>query len=309
MASNVIVCILLHMLSFITCKQNDGNDSQASVPHQEIVMEPPGTIIADFNTLAELPGILDECSGMVHLGGHQFLAVNDSGNQPYLYLFTSEKKEVKSIRVLNVKNNDWEELTADNEYVYIGDFGNNGGTRRNLMIYKIPKQEILAKDEVEPQVISFRYEGQTKFNDSNRHNFDCEAMISTGDSLFLFSKNRGDFRTDVYGMPNKPGEYVVSIQGSFDCEGLVTGADYRQSVSGAELVLVGYSIHGKAMYPFILYFPDVKGTQFLSEPVQRLDYEKDLQTETIVFYDQHSVLITNEEESGADGYIYQQKLK
>jgi hypothetical protein len=297
------------MMSITTCRQSDGNGTQTIVSTSEAISEQPQSIVPDLKPLAELPGVLDECSGMIPVGNNLFLAHNDSGNQPSLYLFTSGKKEVKTIRVLNVRNNDWEELADDDQYVYIGDFGNNGGTRQNLGIYKILKQEILTKDEVEPQIISFRYEGQTKYNDSNRHNFDCEAMISTGDSLFLFSKNRGDFRTDVYGMPNEPGEYVISIRGSFDSEGLVTGADYRQQGSGAELVLIGYSIHGKAMYPFILYFPEVKGTRFIEGPVKRLDFEKDLQTETIAFYGPHSVLITNEEEDGSDGRIYEQNLK
>ena len=143
---------------------------------------------------------------------------------------------------------------ADDEFVYIGDTGNNGGTRQNLMIYKVRKDDVMNKAEVIPEIISFRYAGQTKFNDSNRHNFDCEAFISKGDSLYLFSKNRGDFRTDVYALSKVPGDYVITASESFDTDGLVTGADYRGQDESGELVLVGYNIHGKAYYPFIYHF-------------------------------------------------------
>ena len=182
------------------------------------------------------------------------------------------------------------------------------------MIYRISKDDILKKDEVKADIISFRYEGQTKFNDSNRHNFDCEAMICKGDSIFLFSKNRGDFRTDVYGFPKVPGDYVTHIMGSFDSEGLVTGADYRQNGIDGELVLVGYSIHGKAVYPFTLYFPKVKGSDFLGGEVYRHDYRTVLQTESILFHGKNSAYITNEEfdsDDGyrSDGYIYEARLK
>jgi len=258
----------------------------------------------------ELPKELNECSGMVAFGENKFVALNDSGNKPHLYIFSTKgKSKIRVVKIKNVENNDWEELTSDDDFIYIGDFGNNGGTRRNLMIYKIKKVDLLSKDEVSPEIISFRYEGQTKFNDSNRHNFDCEAMTSKGDSIFLFSKNRGDFRTDVYGLPKSPGDYVTRIMGSFDSEGLVTGADFRQHGLNDELVLVGYSVHGKALYPFILHFPKVEGSRFFEGEHRRLSFNEVLQTETITFHDDNKVFITNEEEDGAEGFIYEVALK
>ena len=258
--------------------------------------------------LIELPSILKECSGMIPLGNNKLLAHNDSGNKPHLYVFDMEKDAVvRTIKVRRVKNNDWEELADDEDYVYIGDFGNNGGTRQNLMIYKISKND-LAADTVVPEIIEFSYEGQTKFNDSNRHNFDCEAMISKGDSLYLFSKNRGDFRTDVYSLPKIPGKYVTRSLGSYDAEGLVTGADYRSNNGKGELVLVGYSIHGKAYYPFVLQFGDIEGSDFLRHEPKRYDFREVLQTETIFFHGDDEVYITNEEENGRDGFIYGLRL-
>ena len=166
----------------ITADTNKTIDSRPVKP-TEYKLEP----------VLELPEVLKECSGMIELSDGRFLAHNDSGNKPYLYLFSSKKEDPKVIKVRNVSNNDWEEITEDDEFIYIGDFGNNGGTRRNLMIYKIKKDDIKNQSEVTPEIIKFSYKGQTKFNDSNRHNFDCEAMISKGDSLFFVFKKQGRF--------------------------------------------------------------------------------------------------------------------
>jgi hypothetical protein len=161
---------------------------------------------------------------------------------------------------------------------------------------------------VKPEIIKFRYANQTKFEHSNRHNFDCEAFISYGDSLYLFSKNRGDFRSDLYSVSKKPGEYVVSKQGSFDSEGLVTGADFRQDGNDGQLVLVGYSIHGKAYYPFIYRFQEVDHTAFLEGGHSKIKFDKVLQTESICFHGKDKVYISNEEEDNAEGFIYEVKL-
>jgi hypothetical protein len=259
--------------------------------------------------VTELPKPLKECSGMVRIGQDQLVANNDSGNKPVLYVFSEKENEVtRKIFVANAENRDWEELASDDDYVYIGDTGNNGGKRTDLRIFRIRKKDILDLDTVIAEKITFSYKDQTKFTDSNLHNFDCEAMISKGDSLFLFTKNRGDFRTNVYGMPKTPGDYVLEKTVSYDTRGLVTGADYRETLDGGELVLVGYSVHGKALYPFVVYFPDVESSGFFSGKAIRKDYRQVLQTETIIFHGNKKAYVTNEEEDEQDGFIYEVDL-
>lgn len=259
--------------------------------------------------LDPLPEELKECSGMIILSNHLFVAHNDSGNKPWLYIFDKNKKiPLRIVKVKGVKNHDWEELAEDDQYIYIGDTGNNGGKRQNLMIYRVRKDSLLAHSQVRADTISFSYADQTRFEDSNRHNFDCEAMICKGDSLFLFTKNRGDFRTNVYGFPKIPGKYVAQPMGSFDCEGLVTGADFRGEDQFGNLVILGYSIHGKAFYPFILHFPKVKGSAFFEGEVHRTDFRIVLQTESILFSDSDEVIITNEEEDNSEGFLYRYHL-
>ena len=57
-----------------------------------------------------------------------------------MYVFSiGEPKQVRTIKIDNAKNDDWEELAEDDEFIYIGDFGNNNGKRKNLCIYIIRK--------------------------------------------------------------------------------------------------------------------------------------------------------------------------
>jgi len=251
----------------------------------------------------DLPPVLKECSGLVYLGNKTFAGVNDGGSKPVLYVFKENEIEPRVVKITGVKNNDWEELTSDNKFIYIGDTGNNGGTRRNLQIYKVRKTDALEKNEVIPEIIAFSYEGQTRFNDSNIHNFDCEAMICVGDSLYLFSKNRGNLKTDLYRLPNVPGDYIAKHLSQFDAEGLVTGAAIRNSIDGIQLVLIGYSADN-TYKPFIIKFDNVDGTHFFDGPASRTLIAEKLQAETVLYYDDATILISNEHTKGVKGKIF-----
>ena len=246
---------------------------------------------------------------MVYLGDGLYLGLNDSGNPPDLILFTLDHADdVKRIRITGATNNDWEELSVDDQFVYIGDTGNNSGNRKDLVIYKVRKEEILAGTSAKAEKIEFTYPGQKKFKPSNTHNFDCEAMICVGDSIYLFSKNRGNGQTDVYGFPNVPGNYKARHLGSFDAGGLVTGADFREKDGNGELALVGYTFKEKGYHPFILYFDHIKMPGFFASDPSRFTFKGKLQTETILFENGRRVLISNEEEHGDKGNIYRVNL-
>ena len=62
---------------------------------------------------------------------------------------------------------------------------------------------------------------------SNATNFDAEALISYGDSLYIFTKNWGDKWTNIYALPKTPGTYQISKADSINAQGLVTGASYN----------------------------------------------------------------------------------
>ncbi len=255
--------------------------------------------------LQPLPPEMNESSGLILLDHDLYLGLNDSGNPAELYLFSLNPDiPLRTIQVLGATNRDWEELADDDEYIYIGDTGNNSGFRKDLAIYRVPKSGLMTATEVGAERISFYYPEQDEYNPSRSHNFDCEAMVSLGDSLYLFTKNRGDQQTDFYRLPKTPGHYPAIWMGRFDAKGLVTGADIRSTDQGHELALIGYRMNRGRYQAFLLIFDPQPSSHFFSGSARRIDLDVTLQTETVLFYDERTVLITNEEEHGDEGFMY-----
>ena len=300
---------ILFIAGVLACIQCNSPSPQAESNNDKLKSLSPQTEKNPdkLKAVQDLPPVLKECSGLVYLGNKTFAGINDGGNKPNLYVFREKEIEPRVVKVTGVKNNDWEELTSDSTFIYIGDTGNNGGTRRNLQIYKVRKTDVLEKNEAMPERITFSYEGQTKFNDSNIHNFDCEAMICVGDSLYLFSKNRGNLKTDLYSLPNTPGDYVAKHLSKFDADGLVTGAAIRNSVDGIQLALIGYSADNK-YNPFLIIFDNVDGTHFFEGPASRTLIGENLQAESVLYYDDSTILISNEHHKGVKGKIFKVNL-
>ncbi|MGC9330765.1 MAG: hypothetical protein ACP5DZ_02680, partial [Bacteroidales bacterium] len=87
---------------------------------------------------------------------------------------------------------------------------------------------------------TFHYPNQQQFEwDNYSTNFDCEAIIAKGDSLYLFSKNWGNLKTYLYALPKVPGEYPATLKDSFNVQGLVTGAAIDTVEN--QITLIGYN--------------------------------------------------------------------
>ena len=265
---------------------------------------------AKLEPVGHLPSQLKECSGLVSLGNNEFIGLNDSGNPAELVMFSlADTSEPRIIKINGANNHDWEELAADDRFIYIGDVGNNLGNRKNLGIYRVQRDHILSETEVAADQIRFDYPEQKKFLPVRKHNFDCEAMICVGDSLYLFTKNRKNHKTDLYRIPKIPGTYHAKHLGQFDANGLVTGAAFRSSDAGNELALVGYTDENKGYHPFIVYFDHVDGTHFFEASAKRFVFDGKEQTESILFADGQHVLLSNEENHGSKGFVYQVDIK
>lgn len=262
-------------------------------------------MVYGFEPYMALPDELKECSGLIDLGDNIFIGLNDSGNPPELFKFNAQAPgKTMKISIPGVDNKDWEELASDDYFLYIGDTGNNAGNRKDLMIYKVPRQHLFSDALQKPEAIRFRYEDQKKFKPSNKHNFDCEAMISLGDSLYLFTKNRGNGQTDCYACPKTPGDYVLKKIGTYDAKGLITGASFYTDGNQRQLALIGYSFEDEGYHPFIIHFENFRGNDFFGGQTRKIDFDGSLQTETINFTDRNSVLISNEAEHDDPGYMY-----
>ena len=259
-------------------------------------------------TFSELPSKVKETSGLVYLNGYVW-TFNDSGGEPEIYKIDNKSgKIIQTVRIANGENSDWEDITHDSNFIYVGDFGNNWGTRKDLKIYKISIKEIGKKDkvEVDAQEIRFSYADQASFKKNNRgHNYDCESVINYNDSLIIFSKNWGNGRTRIYKLPKTPGDYKISPIDNFNADGLVTGADYNTETS--ELVLIGYKDH----VPFIYLFSEFDGKKLQNEKTYRINMVKmkGSQTEGITWYNNDNILISTEQRKEYDQKVYKVPIK
>lgn len=233
----------------------------------------------------DLPKKIDETSGLEYFRGH-FITHNDSGGKSKLYSFTSEGDLIKSHNIKGAKNRDWEELTADNNYIYICDTGNNYATRKDLKIYKVDKDLIL-KDS-----ILIRYKNQKSFKRKSKNRYDAEAIASVDSILLLFSKDRKRLTTQVYSIPKEANNYVLSPIAEFKVDALVTAADYDPI--SKTLALTSYTYEGdQYLYRFLNF--DIK-------KIKSLKFEKFIipvkpaQIEAVKVEDSSTFWITSEDE-------------
>jgi hypothetical protein len=222
---------------------------------------------ANIEPLASLSldGILSETSGLI-FWENQFWTHNDNSDTNIYALDTLYGRIVQSYPLSRITNTDWEEISQDEDYIYIGDIGNNSGNRDDLKIYRAGKNSILNNSAVFDSVC-FTYSDQTDFTPNDYNNdFDCEAFIVSKDSIYLFTKQWVSNGTSVYSLPKTPGNYVAKPRSSFNVNGLITGAVYLEEER--IIVLSGYS---ERLKPFIYLLYDFNGSDFFSGNKRKID--------------------------------------
>ena len=223
---------------------------------------------------ANLNSKVNESSGLLYWNGEVWTH-NDSGGEPALYEIDSATGQIKRTVILaNATNVDWEDIAQDDDYIYIGDFGNNtGGNRTDLKIYRVSKSDVASQNSVTDSVISFSFSDQTDFTPkpSNTTNYDCEALIAYNDSLFLFSKDWTDNKTRLYKLPKTPGTYTAALAGELDVQGLVTGADII--ADRRVVILTGYT---NLLSPFLYLLYDFSGTRFFDANKRKVTVNENL---------------------------------
>ncbi len=234
--------------------QNDG-----SCTYESLVVSPA--------TSTPLNSVLTETSGLI-LWDDYVWTHNDNGDTLLYGLDTLTAEVMDEHPLQGVENIDWEEISQDEQYIYVGDFGNNGsGNRTDLHILRVDKSSLKAGN-ARIDTIWFSYEDQTDFSPqaSNMTEFDCEAMIVSEDSIYLFTKQWISANTTVYSLPKEPGTYDAKYKASQDVMGLVTGATYIELKK--LVVLAGYTV---VLNPFFYLLYDFSGTEFLSGNKRRVN--------------------------------------
>ncbi|MEM9820492.1 MAG: hypothetical protein AAF985_05450 [Bacteroidota bacterium] len=258
----------------------------------------------NFTRSVQLDNQLLEISGILPIGESSLIGHNDSGDDPILYQFRLEDGVVEQRFTIDAQHQDWEEIAEDDDFIYVGDFGNNSGDRQNLRVYKIAKADLVADVEINAESILFHYPAQDNFSPRDDHNFDCEAMIALGDYLYLFSKNRGNRQTDLYRLPKVPGNHSAEWMQSFDSQGLVTAASIRKTDQPA-LALLAYEYDNGGFLPFIWLFSAFPSHDFFAGRSVKIDIPFQVQAESITFENSTQLIFAAESESGRSAdFIY-----
>lgn len=205
-----------------------------------------------------LSDTLVETSGLI-LWNNQIWTHNDDTDINIYSLDTIDGSIIQAHPLTGTVNNDWEEISQDSNYVYMGDFGNNAnGNRTDLKILRVEKNSLLNNVPI-IDTIFFSYSNQTDFTaqGADHTDFDCEAMVVTSDSIFLFTKQWVSLKTSLYSLPKIPGTYVANLILTYDIQGLVTGANLLPDKR--IIALCGYST---LLQPFIFLLYDFNGTDY-----------------------------------------------
>jgi hypothetical protein len=261
------------------------NDGSCVYPATSLSLSP----VTDLAT-----PLLDENSGLLYLDGQLWTHVDDRDSNLYR-IDTTSGGILETLPVRNAWNYDWEDIGADSQYVYVGDMGNNVGSRTNLSILRFDKAQLTSGTGfVQVDTIRFSYADQTDYSpafDSTR--FDCEAFIVLDDTIHLFTKDWLTKRTRRYKLPAQPGTYSIAPVDSLEANGLITSA--ARSADGA-IVLLGYdNVIPAPCFLWLLF--DYPGTDFFAGNKRRFSLGSAVtagQVEGICFTDNRSGFVSNE---------------
>ena len=178
-------------------------------------------VVSEF----ELPKSVNETSGL-EIIKNNLITINDSGNPAILYYLSENGKIFFQRSFDQVKNNDWEDIAVDDNFIYIADIGNNFDTRDNLRIIKVSKS--LENNSLE--FINFYYPEQSDYSFRRLSKFDAEGLISFENNLLIFTKNRAEKVTEIYKVPKYGGNHKAELIGKIDIGSIATSADYNKKM-------------------------------------------------------------------------------
>ena len=229
---------------------------------------------------------------------------NDAGNEPRIYLFDSQGRSRGVWQITGATNFDWEDLSVgpgpkpDTNYLYIGDIGDNDGTRSEIIVYRIPEPVIPAgnsatatkqPDETErAEAIRLRYP-------DGRH--DSEALLvhpKTG-RIYLVVKEKST-RPGIYAAdaPKVSGEVVTLARiGEVNMSGQVGALINGGAISpdGLRAALSDYD----QGYEFVLPDANAPFDSIWKQPMRTVDLGSRKHGETITYrLDGKALMATSE---------------
>ncbi len=280
-------CLLLLVTTFFSCAQKQN----------------------ELETTFTFPDSLKEVSGMVRNQDKSFWVLQDSGNANEVYKIDESGKVLHTLQVVNQTNNDWEELTSDKEgNLYIGDFGNNKNTRRNLQILKINHSDLDKTQASASEIIHFTYPEQKDFPPAKTELlYDSEAFILYEDNFYIFTKNRSkgfDGTSLIYKVPNSPGNHKAILIETFKTCGKYSSCAITAAAISPDQKTIILLSHSQ-----IWTLKNFSTQNFFNKnELQVHSLHHDSQKESISFGDNNTLYIADEFKKGIGGKVYKVDL-
>ena len=252
-----------------------------------------------------LPKVINETSGLEILN-EVFITHNDSGDKSNLYFFNLNGEIIDTIRLeensfWEVYNNDWEDITADENYIFIADTGNNFGNRDNLNIIKVKTSDFSVEGKID-----ISYKDQQTFLPRPKHKYDAEALFLIEDKIAILSKDRSELFTDLYLIDKESNsKQVLESKITYNVNSLITGGDYNKDMS--LLALVSYNSKGSQ---FLILFEDFNLETLAEKKFRKFKIPLErAQIEAIKIIDDKTFWITSEDEGIGSPYMYKIKVE
>ena len=251
-----------------------------------------------------LPKIINETSGL-EIINEVFITHNDSGGEPSLYFFNLNGEIINSIKLeeesfWEIYNNDWEDITADKDYIFIADTGNNFGNRDNLNIIKVRTSDFSVESKID-----ISYEDQQTFLPRPKHKYDAEALFLIEDKIAVLSKDRSNLFTDLYLIDKESNsKQALESKITYNVNSLITGGDYNKDMS--LLALVSYNSRGNQ---FLILFENFNLDNLAEKKFRKFKIPLErAQIEAIKIIDNNTFWITSEDEGIGSPYMYKIKV-
>lgn len=160
---------------------------------------------------------LVECSGMEPslAAGDLFWAINDGGNEPFLYALGGDGRSRGRVRVAGAENRDWEGMdmfrSADRPMILIADFGDNDRRYDTHTLYIVEEPRLSGKHFREPTEIPVARRILFSYPDG-RHDAEAVAVDPVGQTILILTKR--DNPPLLYEVPlfPPPGDRPVTAQ-------------------------------------------------------------------------------------------------
>lgn len=200
-----------------------------------------------------------ETSGLCFLNDKLY-TFNDGGNPNKIFELNPENGQINKSLSLNFSNTDWEAVTTNGKDLFIGDFGNNSGSRKDLTIFQLQIKNDSVKTVTK---IPFGFLNQIHFNSNNlNHDFDAEALIFDNNQLHLFSKEWKSKKTSHYVIDFKNETQKLSPIENYKTKFCTTDACFFKN----KLYLIGYTKKGRC---FLQIFEKNQNGLFFNKPLQK----------------------------------------